>query len=196
MDWLKELLKKLGVEESKLDGAVGDIGKELPKHFIPKSQYNEAIEAKKKAEKDVVDRDTQIAELGKTAGTSEELKKQIDALTAANKEAADKYAADLKELTLSNAIKASLTGKVHDEALVAGLFDRSKLVIDGEKIVGLDEQLKVLQESKAFLFKPEGNGGGNGSQGGSGFRVGGAGGGTGGQAGNEQLAAIFGVTQQ
>lgn len=152
MDWLKELLKKLGVDESKLDSAVSDIGKEIPKHFVPKQQYNDLSEAKRKAEKDVTDRDAQIAELGKTAGASDDLKKQIDQLQKDNKDAADKHAAELKELTLTNAIKSALIGKVHDETLVAGLVDRSKLVVDGEKVVGLDDQLKGLQESKSFLF--------------------------------------------
>ena len=191
----KEQFIALGLTDEQADKAAAASQDEL-KGFIPKARFDEVNESKKKLEKDVTERDTQIAELGKTAGTSEEMKKQIETLTAANKEAADKYAADLKELTLSNAIKASLTGKVHDEGLVAGLFDRSKLVIDGEKIVGLDEQLKGLQESKAFLFKPESGQSGNGGQGGSGFRVGGAGGGTGGQAANEQLASIFGITSQ
>ncbi|MFD3272670.1 phage scaffolding protein, partial [Paenibacillus dendritiformis] len=54
-----------------------------------------------------------------------------------------------------NAIKSALSGKVHDEGLVAGLVDRDKLVIDGDKVVGLEEQLKGLQETKAFLFKTE-----------------------------------------
>ena len=35
MDWLKELLKKAGTEEEKVDGVIADINKELPKHFIP-----------------------------------------------------------------------------------------------------------------------------------------------------------------
>ncbi|SFE11315.1 Phage minor structural protein GP20 [Paenibacillus algorifonticola] len=192
MDWMKELLKAAGFDVAKIDALISDVNKELPKHFVPKTQYNEMSEAKKKAEKDVTDRDTQIAELGKTAGASEEMKKQIDTLTAANQAAADKYAADLKELTVTNAIKTALAGKVHDDALVAGLFDREKLVLDGDKIVGLDDQLKGLQESKAFLFKTEDKGGG----GQGGFRVGGGGNGGGAPAGNDQLAAIFGVKTQ
>jgi hypothetical protein len=50
MDWLKELLKKAGIEEGKLEGTIADISKELPKYFIPKDKYNEAAEAKKKLE--------------------------------------------------------------------------------------------------------------------------------------------------
>lgn len=150
----KEEFIALGFTEEQATKAAAASAEEL-KGFIPKARFDELNEAKKKAEKDVADRDTQIAELGKTAGLSEDLKKQIETLTNANKEAAEKHASELKELTLTNAIKSALNGKVHDEGLVAGLFDKDKLVIDGDKVVGLDEQLKGLQESKAFLFKPE-----------------------------------------
>lgn len=169
MDWLKELLKKMGVADTEVDKIDGEIAKELPKHFVTKTQYNEVTEARKKAEKDVAERDTQIAELGKVAGASEELKAQITKLTADNQAAAEKHASELKELTLTNAIKTALNGKVHDDALVAGLFDRDKLVVDGDKIVGLDDQLKTLQETKGFLFKTDEQE----SQ--AGFRVGGGG---------------------
>ncbi|GIP14388.1 hypothetical protein J40TS1_00300 [Paenibacillus montaniterrae] len=155
MEWLKALLKAQGLTDEQIEKIAGEASKELPKHFMPKDKYNEEAEARKKAEKDVAERDKQIEELGKTAGLSEDLKKQIETLTAENKAAAEKHAAELKELQLSNAIKAALTGKVHDEGLAAGLVDKTKLVIDGEKIVGLDEQIKALQETKGFLFKDD-----------------------------------------
>ncbi|BFH13523.1 phage scaffolding protein [Paenibacillus melissococcoides] len=155
MDWLKVLLQKLGIADTEIEKIDAEVRKELPMHFVPKDKYNEAAEAKKKAEKDVADRDKQIEDLGKAAGLSEELKKQIEQLQVENKTAKEKYESDLKELTLTNAIKSALSGKVHDEALVTGLFDKSKLVIDGDKVVGLEEQLKDLQEHKGFLFKTE-----------------------------------------
>ncbi len=70
MEWLKELLKKAGVDESKLDGLIGDINKALPEHFVPKARYNEVAEAKKKLETDVAERDKQLDELKKAAGAS------------------------------------------------------------------------------------------------------------------------------
>lgn len=167
-------------------------GQELPKHFVPKSQYNDLTETKKKLEKDITDRDAQLDTLSKAAGASEELKKQIETLQGENKTAKEQYEASLKDMTLTNAIKAALNGKVHNEAIVTGLIDKTKLVVDGDKVVGLDEQLTGLKTSDAYLFKPEG--GGNGGQGG--FRVGGGGGGGQGTATNEQLASIFGNTPQ
>lgn len=155
MDWLKALLKAAGLDDAAIEKIIGDASKELPKHYMPKDKYNEAVEAKKQAEKDVADRDKQLETLKADAGASETLKQQIATLQAENKTAADKYAADLKELTLTNAIKSALAGKVHDEGLAAGLVDKAKLVLDGENVVGLEEQIKALKETKGFLFKPD-----------------------------------------
>lgn len=66
-----------------------------------------------------------------------------------------KFDEKFKEMQISNAIKLAVSDKAQDADLVAGLFDKSKLILgDDGKVTGLDEQLKTLQESKAFLFKP------------------------------------------
>lgn len=153
----KEEFVALGLTEEQATKAAAASAEEL-KGFVPKARFDEVNEAKKQAEKDVTERDKQITELGKTAGLSEELKQQIATLTAENTAAAEQHAAELKELQLTNAIKSALTGKVHDEGLVAGLFDKAKLVIDGDKVVGLEDQLKTLQTDKSFLFKSEDGG--------------------------------------
>jgi predicted nuclease with TOPRIM domain len=161
----------------------------MPEHFVPKARYNEVAEAKKKLETDVTERDKQLDELKKAAGSSEELRAQIQRLQDENRQAKEKYETDLKELKLSTAIKAAIAGKVHDEELVAGLFDKTKLVLDGDKVVGLDEQLKTLQESKAFLFKQD-------PQPQPGFHIGGGSGQPPTNINQDQLAAIFGNTPQ
>ena len=57
---------------------------------------------------------------------------------------------------MTNAIKMAISASAQDSDLVAGLMDRSKLILgeDG-KVTGLDEQIKSLKESKPFLFKQE-----------------------------------------
>lgn len=182
----KEQLIELGLTEEQAGKVVDGF-----KSFIPKARFDEVNDAKKKLERDVADRESQLEEIKKNAGASDELRKQIEILQSENKSAKENYEASLKDLTLTNAIKSALSGKAHDEALVSGLFDKSKLVIDGDKVVGLEEQLKGLQESKQFLFKSDEK-----PQGGFQPRIG-----TGGapqgqnQPAPDQLAAIFGNTK-
>ncbi|BFH60740.1 phage scaffolding protein [Paenibacillus azoreducens] len=152
----KEEFIAIGLTEEQATKAAAASAEEL-KGFIPKARFDELNEAKKKAEKDVTDRDKQIEELGKTAGLSEELKKQIETLQTENKTAKEKYETELQDIKMTNALRHKLEGKVHDVDLVIGMIDKKliKLGDDGNVIHGYDEQEKTLQESKAFLFKSE-----------------------------------------
>ena len=157
MDWLKEILKKAGIEEGKLDSVIGDINKELPKYFIPKDKYNEVAEAKKKLEADIAERDKQLEDLKKAAGTSEELKKQIEQLQAENQKAAEEWQAKMAQMQLDFAIeKALAAAKAKNAKAVKALLDLEKVKLDGEQLLGLDDQLKELQKSDAYLFGESG----------------------------------------
>ena len=170
MEWILKLIEKHtkdGVLNQ--EALMKDINKEFPKNAVPKETYNTLSETKKKLEKDIADRDEQLEDLKKV--DAEGLKAKIETLQSENKTSKEKYEKELKDLQLTNAIKLSIAGKVHDEELVAGLFDKEKLILqDDGTVTGLDDQLKNIQENKAFLFKeegPEGTGGslGNGSKG-------------------------------
>ena len=157
MDWLKEILKKAGIEEEKLDGVIGDINKELPKYFIPKDKYNEVAEAKKKLETDIQERDNQLEQLKNAAGNSEELKAQIEQLQADNKKAAEEWQAKMAQMQLDFAIEKALTAaKAKNAKAVKALLDLEKVKLDGEQLLGLDDQLKELQKSDAYLFGESG----------------------------------------
>ena len=161
MDWLKELLKKLGIEEGKLDGAITDINKELPKFFIPKDKYNEVAEAKKKLEADIQERDKQFEELKKAAGSNEELKKQIETLQAENKKAGEEWQAKMAQLQLDFAIERALAAaKAKNAKAVKALLDMEKVKLDSEQLLGLEDQLKALQQSDPYLFGDSGKVGG------------------------------------
>ena len=153
MEWLKELLKKAGIEEGKLDGVIADISKELPKHFIPKDKYNEVAEAKKKLEADIQERDNQLEQLKNAAGNSEELKAQIEQLQAENQKAAEEWQAKMAQMQLDFAIeKALAAAKAKNQKAVKALLDLEKVKLDGEQILGLDDQLKAIKESDPYLF--------------------------------------------
>lgn len=166
MEWLKKLIEKHtkdGVLNS--EELMKEVNTEFPKNAVPKETYNALAEAKKALEKDITDRDKQLEELKKI--DAEGLKAEIEKLQSENKAAKEKYEADMKDMALTNAIKLAIAGKVHDEDLVAGLFDKSKLILgDDGKITGLDEQLAAISESKKFLFKEEEPAGTGGSVGG------------------------------
>jgi DNA repair exonuclease SbcCD ATPase subunit len=153
MDWLKEILKKAGIEEGKLDSVIGDINKELPKYFIPKDKYNEVAEAKKKLEADIAERDNQLEQLKNAAGNSEELKAQIEQLQAENQKAAEEWQAKMAQMQLDFAIeKALAAAKAKNAKAVKALLDLEKVKLDGDKLLGLEDQLKEIQQSDPYLF--------------------------------------------
>jgi len=157
MDWLKELLKKAGIEEAKVDSTIADINKELPKYFIPKDKYNEVAEAKKKLETDIQERDNQLEQLKNAAGNSEELKAQIEQLQAENQKAAEEWQAKMAQMQLDFAIDKALTAaKAKNPKAVKALLDLEKVKLDGDKLLGLDDQLKAIKESDAYLFGESG----------------------------------------
>jgi transketolase len=161
MDWLKELLKKAGIEEEKVDSTITDINKELPKHFIPKDKYNEVAEAKKKLEADIDERDKQLEQLKNAAGNSEELKAQIEQLQAENQKAAEEWQAKMAQMQLDFAIERALTAaKAKNAKAVKALLDMEKVKLDGEQLLGLDDQLKTLKETDPYLFGDSGKVGG------------------------------------
>lgn len=149
----KEQLIAMGVDET-LAQKVAAASTEEFKGYVTKERFNEVNEAKKDLEGQVSDRDKQLETLKKSTGDVEGLKTKIEELQTANKTSTTEYETKLKDLQFSNAIKLAIADKAQDVDLVAGLFDKSKLILsDDGKITGLDDQVKSLQESKAFLFK-------------------------------------------
>lgn len=123
-------------------------------NYVEKTKFDEVKQVKKQLETDIKDRDTQLETLKKSAGDNDTLKKQIEQLQNDNKKKDEDYQSELKDLKLSNAIKLAINDSAKDVDLVAGLIDKSKLILsDDGKVTGLDEQITGLKESKDFLFK-------------------------------------------
>jgi ferritin len=126
--------------------------------YVPKHRFDEVNGENKTLKATVSENAEQLETLKKSAGDNETLTQQINDLQADNKKKADEYQSTLEDLKITNAIKLAINGNVHDNDLVAGMVDKTKLLMsDDGKITGLDEQLKALKENKAFLFKQEGN---------------------------------------
>lgn len=151
-----ESVKALKIEGLTEEGAksIAEASEKELEGYVTKDKYDTEVKAKEQLTKDIKDRDKQLETLKGQTGDNEELKKQIEALQKDNKTAKETYEKELKELKINNAIKLAINGDAQDADLVATLIDKEKLVVGNDgQIVGLDEQVKALKESKSFLFK-------------------------------------------
>lgn len=151
----KEEFIALGIDEKLAEKAAEESKKELT-GYVPKTRFDEVNESKKQLEESAKDYKAQLETLKASAGDDEALKTQITDLQTEIKTKETEYQNNLKELQMTNAIKLAIADKAQDSDLVSGLIDKTKLILgeDG-KVTGLDEQVKALRESKAFLFKEE-----------------------------------------
>lgn len=145
----RKFLEDLGLEKDIVDQIMQENGNDINK---AKSDYEDIKAQLETANNTIKERDKQIEKLKEVDG--EKLKEEITKLQKLNKEAEKKYLDDLKELKLNNAIKLAIHDKVFNEDMAAGLFDKSKLILnDDGSVIGIDEQYENIKKDNAFLFK-------------------------------------------
>lgn len=68
----------------------------------------------------------------------------------------EKYDADIAATRLSSAIDLALAAsKSKDPAITRGSLKLDGIKLDGDKLIGLDEQLKALKEKNPWMFEAE-----------------------------------------
>lgn len=151
----KEDLLKLELTEEQAEKVLSANTEQL-KGFIPKARFDEVNNAKKQAEKDLSDRDKQLETLKNSTGDVETLKQTIETLQNENKAAMDKYNAELAEIKLAGAVDTALLGAdALNVKAVKALLDMSKIKMDGDVLLGINEQIESLKkaEDSKMLFK-------------------------------------------
>lgn len=149
----RKFLEDLGLTREQVDNIMTENGRDIE---AAKSDYETLKQQLEAQTAQMAERDAQLETLKKSAGDNEALTKQIADLQAENTAAKEKYESDMKELKIITAIKQAVGESAQDADLVAGLFDKSKLILSEDgKVTGLEEQLKSLKKEKAFLFKEE-----------------------------------------
>lgn len=148
-----EQLVAMGMNEDVAKKVIEEHQKTIKDQYIPISRFNEVNEAKKQLETDLKGRDKQLKDLGSKVKDNEDLTKQINELQEANKKSNSDYETKIKNLTLDSSIKMALKDrKFKHPDLLMGKVDREKLVINQDgTITGLDEQMKVLEETFSDL---------------------------------------------
>ncbi len=140
----REFLEGLGLEKDAIDKIMAENGKDV-----------EAEKAKTITEtKNLEAANTTIKELQNTVkkfdGVDvEKLKTQITDLQT-------KYDTDLSKFKLDSALELALiTNKAKNTKAVRALLDDTLIKLDGDKVLGLDEQLTKLKTDQGFLFDVE-----------------------------------------
>ena len=139
----RKFLEDLELDKDVIDKIMAENGRDIE---AAKGDLTEITTERDNLKKDIAARDQQIETLKKSAGSNEDLKKQIESLQAENKATKINGAIE-KALTAAKALNVTAT-----KALLKDL-DKAELSADGT-VKGLDEQIKALQkdESTKFLF--------------------------------------------
>ena len=151
----KEDLIALGLTEEQTEKVLNANSEQL-KEFVPYSRFKELIDDKNELKKQISERDKQLETLKNSTGDIETLKNTIKQLQDENKMAADKYNAELAEIKLAGAVDTALLGAdALNVRAVKALLDMSKIKMDGDVLLGINEQIESLKkaEDSKMLFK-------------------------------------------
>lgn len=122
-------------------------------NWFPKAKWDEVNEEKNTLASQLAERDKQLKELKTKASGNEELTAKITELEKLNKATRDEYEAKMIALRKETAIELRLKDeKAKNVKAVKSLLDLDKVSMDGNNLIGLDEQLKGLKESDSYLF--------------------------------------------
>ncbi|WP_026582130.1 phage scaffolding protein [Bacillus sp. J33] len=125
-------------------------------NWFPKEKFNQVNNDNKDLKKQLKDRDDQLSDLKTKAAGNEELTKQINDLTELNKKTAADYQAKLDQQAFDFALKDALSvAKAKNPKAVEALLNKEAIKLDGDKLLGLEEQLKAIKESDSYLFELE-----------------------------------------
>ena len=158
MKGLKELIDRIRKESDLTEEAIeSELNKILPETHVPKNVFNEKSTALKNAETQLAELNNQLEDVKKSAGASEELKRQIETLQAAQAEAKAQYEKELATTKRDYAIESALTAaRAKNTKAARALFDDSKLTLgeDGS-LSGFKEQLDDIRKENGYLFDIE-----------------------------------------
>lgn len=152
MEWLTEILKNAGVED--VDDLEDKITKELPKYFKPASVFNETNEKLKNANAEI---ETLKASQVNIQTEYENYKKgsisQAD-YEAKRKEIEDNSKAEIEKVRLESKIDLAINNaKAKNVKSVKANLNLEKIKLDGDKLLGFDDQIEALKKSDEYLFE-------------------------------------------
>lgn len=148
----REFLKGLGLEKDAIDKIMAENGKDIE---LEKGKVKDIQSQLVTANNTIKERDKQLEILKNSPDNPETLKQQIQQLQDDNKAKDEAHQKEIKELKVNSALEKALTNaKAKNAKAVQALLDLGddvELNEDGT-IKGLDEKIKALKKSDAYMF--------------------------------------------
>lgn len=125
--------------------------------YVEKRELDTAYQTIKDYKKEIGTRDTQLNDLQGKVKDNETLTKEINDLKEANEKTTKDYEAKLNQISFDTKFeKAIAQYKTKNPKALKALLDMEKIkLVEGGSFIGLDEQIKALKESDAYLFEQE-----------------------------------------
>jgi len=154
MEWLKEILKKAGVQN--IDEVEKNISTEIPKYFKPAAVFNETNEKLKNA---LSENETLKNSQESIQTEYENYKKgsisQAD-YEAKKKEIEENSKSEIEKIKLESKIELAISNaKARNIKSVKANLNLDDIKLDGDKLLGFDNQIEALKKSDAYLFEIE-----------------------------------------
>lgn len=148
-----EQLLELGLEEETANKVIEAYKQSIKDEYIPIARFNEVNEDKKQLKIQLGERDIQLGELKIKATGNEDLTTKISELEILNTTTKIEYEEKIAKLRKETSIELVLKdNKAKNIKAVKALLDLDKVSLDGDNLIGLEEQLEGLKESEAYLF--------------------------------------------
>lgn len=148
----RAFLKGLDLEKDIIDQIMAENGKDIEFEKGKAKDLQTQLDA---ANKTIKERDKQLETLKNSPDNPETLKQQIQQLQDENKASKEAHEKEIKELKVSTALEKALSdAKAKNAKAVQALLDLGddvELADDGS-IKGLDDKIKALKKSDAYLF--------------------------------------------
>lgn len=148
----EEKLKELGLEEAQVNSVMKLHKDSIDGNYVTKTRFNEVNSEVKQLKDDVENRDDQLEELKKI--DPEKLQEEITTLQTTNKEQAENYESEMKQLKINHALENQLKDAgAKNSKTVAALLDLKDAELDDSGLIkGLEEQVSKIKESDEYLF--------------------------------------------
>lgn len=152
----REFLKELGLSDEQIEKIMAEHGKTVNSMKDELEKAKELEQRIQSLQEQLQQRDKQLEELKTKATGNEELQQQIQQLQEQNKQIQQEYEQKMQKQAFDFALERALvSAKARNPKAVKALLDTETIKLDGDTLLGLEEQLEKLKESDPYLFEEE-----------------------------------------